>query len=179
MPRGLRRIFGEGDLHFITCSCYGRLPGFADPSHRAIFVHQLAQVRARYGFALFGYVVMPEHIHLVMSEPKIGTPSMVMQVLKQTTSRRLLKVLRDAQPGSTQHRFLVRLQIPSRARRPHFWQRRFYDFNVRSEKKCWQKLEYMHLNPVKRGLVKRPGDWPWSSFRFYAYGDTKMLAMDR
>lgn len=59
-----------------------------------------------------------------------------------------------------------------------FWQRRFYDFNVWSEKKKLEKLEYMHMNPVERGLVKQPADWPWSSYRFYALGDTRMLAMN-
>ena len=54
---------------------------------------------------------------------------------------------------------------------PRFWQRRFYDFNVWSHKKRREKLEYMHSNPVKRGLVRRPQDWPWSSYAFYAGED--------
>ena len=56
--------------------------------------------------------------------------------------------------------------------------RRFYDFNVWTEKKKIEKLRYMHDNPVIRELVKHPADWPWSSYRFYAFGDTRMLAMD-
>jgi putative transposase len=58
------------------------------------------------------------------------------------------------------------------------WQRRFYDFNVWSEEKRLEKLDYMHGNPVKRGLVKSPADWPWSSWRFYHLNDTSALAMD-
>src|SRR5581483_5941462 len=52
---------------------------------------------------------------------------------------------------------------------PHFWQRRYYDFNVRTAKKRIEKLKYMHRNPVKRGLVKAPEDWRWSSYRSYAF----------
>jgi putative transposase len=50
----------------------------------------------------------------------------------------------------------------------HFWQRRFYDFNVWSDRKRIEKLRYMHRNPVRRGLVLEPDQWSWSSFRFYA-----------
>lgn len=59
------------------------------------------------------------------------------------------------------------------------WQRRFYPFNVYSEEKRLEKLNYMHGNPVKRGLVSSPDQWPWSSFRFYYLNDASVLAMDR
>ena len=63
---------------------------------------------------------------------------------------------------------------------PHrVWQRRFYDLNVWSEKKRLEKLTYMHNNPVKRGLVSQPRDWPWSSWRFCHLEDASILAMDR
>jgi putative transposase len=179
MAAGLRRFYGRHNLHFITCSCYRRISGLSDPEHRNILVRQLEKVRTRYGFALIGYVVMPEHIHLLMSEPRLGDPSIVMQVLKQTVSWQILKKLRSARAGSSHCRLLERLRVSPLTAGARFWQRRFYDFNVWSEKKIWQKLEYMHLNPVKRGLVKHPGHWPWSSFRFYAFGDAKMLGMDR
>ncbi len=89
MPKGLRRRYGLGHLHFITCSCYRRLPLFASARAKNVFAKILGEVRDRYGFALAGYVVMPEHIHLLISEPARGTPSTVMQVLKQRVSRRL------------------------------------------------------------------------------------------
>src|ERR1700751_3326442 len=89
MPKGLRRRYGQAHLHFITCSCYRRLPLFASVRSRNLFVKILGEVRDRCGFALAGYVVMPEHIHLLISEPAKGTPSTVMQVLKQRVSRRL------------------------------------------------------------------------------------------
>jgi len=102
---------------------------------------------------------MPDHIHLLISEPERGTPSTVTQVVKQRFARRVLtgKTRSTAQsdlwPDSEQ---LV-------------WQRRFYDFNVWSARKRIEKLRYMHRNPVKRGLVLEPDQWEWSSFRSYAY----------
>lgn len=75
MPKGLTRRYGQGHLHFITCSCYRRLPLFASARAKNLFVEIPGEVRDRYGFVLVGYVVMPEHIHLLISEPAKGTPS--------------------------------------------------------------------------------------------------------
>ena len=174
MPKGLRRRYGQGHLHFITCSCYRRLPLFASMRSKNLFAKILGEVRDRYGFALVGYVVMPEHIHLLISEPAKGTPSTVMQVLKQRVSRRVRrKAHRDA---SAQQ---LKLGFPdSDHSLPHFWQPRFYDFNLWSQKKIVEKLQYMHMNPLKRNLVAHPRDWPWSSFSFYAKKDSGLVRID-
>ena len=139
---------------------------------RDVFLKILDEVRTRYEFLLVGYVVMPEHIHLLISEPRVGTPSTVMQVLKQRVSRALRKKKRS---NPNQMRLW---QGPSNEARS-FWQRRFYDFNVWSKKKRIEKLNYMHMNPVKRGLVTNPKLWPWSSYRFYQYGEKNVCTPDR
>ena len=90
VPTGLKRYYGRGDLHFITFSCYRRLPLLDTQRAKNLFVCELACVRREYGFLLAGYVVMPEHVHLLMSEPK-GTPSTVLQMLKQRVSRTMRK----------------------------------------------------------------------------------------
>jgi putative transposase len=92
---------------------------------------------------------MPEHVHLLVSEPERGSLALALQMLKQVVSRKLRTIA---------------------AGRP-FWQARYYDFNVWSERKRIEKLIYMHRNPVKRGLVENPEDWRWSSFRHYASGE--------
>ena len=161
MPSGLHRTYGAHHLHFITCSCYRRLPFFHSARARDRFLSILEQTRQRYRFVVVGYVVMPEHVHLLLSEPKVGTPSTVMQVLKQSTARALLPRKRR----NPRQRELF--GEPDRA----FWQARFYDFNVWSTRKRVQKLRYMHRNPVKRGLVKSPEQWRWSSYRFYLSGE--------
>ena len=99
MPAGLKRYYGKGDLHFITFSCYRRLPLLKPARARDIFVKELGKVRDEMGFHLLGYVVMPEHVHLLISEPKQGTPSTVLQKLKPRVARKLRKRRRPRARG--------------------------------------------------------------------------------
>jgi putative transposase len=134
----------------------------ASPQRRDLFLVVFEEVRQRYGFVVVGYVAMPDHIHLLISEPEKGD-SLVMQALKQGFSRRVLKSLRKSQ---------VAAQQGSReAGSEHVWQRRFYDFNAWTAGKRVEKLRYMHRNPVARELVEEPEQWPWSSYRSYAFGE--------
>ncbi len=165
MKYRLKRFYGFGHLHFITCSCYRREPLLGTSGSRDLFLTILDQVRLRYDFSLLGYVVMPEHVHLLISEPNVGTPTTVMQVLKQRVSRAMPRRRRRKRTPPGQGRLWD--EAPVAKHRP-FWQRRFYDFNVWSWKKKNEKLNYMHFNPVKRGLVKHPKDWNWSSYGFYS-----------
>jgi len=128
-----------------------------------LFLEILEQVRQRYNFVVVGYVVMPEHFHLMISEPERGNPSTVMQVLKQRFARRVLKEWRQRRERRPDWLWSEALS------EGHVWQRRFYDFVVWTKDKRVEKLRYMHRNPVKRGLVLEPEQWAWSSFRHYAY----------
>ena len=173
MPAGLKRYYGHGDLHFLTFSCYQRLPLLGTARARSLFVETLGKIRERYGFLLVGYVVMPEHVHLLISEPSQGTPSIVLKVLKQRVSRELREWRQCARAELLPQPFTGDSDGLER-----FWQPRFYDFNVYSAKKKREKLEYMHGNPVTRGLVEHPKDWPWSSFSFYARGEMGLVPVD-
>jgi len=171
MRNPLRRYYGRRDLHFVTFSCYRRRHYLGTRWARDQFVKVLDQVRARWKFPLIGYVVMPEHVHLLIGEPPKGDPSKVLQVLKQKASRalRARKLLR------------AQMSLPlgkAEAEVDHFWQRRFYDFNVWSAKKVREKLDYMHANPVKRNLVVHPKDWQWSSWSYYETGEKGLIAID-
>ena len=171
MPCGLHRSYGAHHLHFITASCYRRLPYLKSAKARDRFLTVLEQTRARYRFVVVGYVVMPEHFHLLISEPEVGTPSTVMQVLKQRTARALLPKRKRRDP---RQRNLFRDGPAPRA----FWQARFYDFNVWTTKKRVEKLRYMHRNPVKRGLVQSPEQWRWSSDRFHLLGEAERVGVN-
>jgi len=98
---------------------------------------------------------MPEHVHLLVNEPERDTLARAIQSLKQGVARRLALRAADS-----------------------FWQARYYDFNVWSEHKFVEKLRYIHRNPVKRGLVERPEDWTWSSFRHYATGEVGVVEIE-
>jgi putative transposase len=147
MPWGLERRQQARCLHFITFSCHHREPLLGTPEARDVFERMLERVRGWYGFYVAGYVVMPEHVHLLISEPERGSLSLAVQMLKQNVARELR--LPEGSP---------------------FWLPRYYDFNVSSETKRVEKLRYIHRNPVRRGLVARPEDWKWSSFLHYATG---------
>jgi putative transposase len=115
---------------------------------------------------------MPEHVRLLMGEPAKGTPSTVLQVLKQRVSRRLRRK-KKLRMGQLELSFARGEELPAR-----FWQRRFFDFNVWSLKKRVEKLEYMHMNPVKRGLVAHPKQSSWSSFSFYSSRKGELIRID-
>ncbi|HKN19994.1 MAG TPA: transposase [Terracidiphilus sp.] len=144
MPSGLRRFHQTRQSHFVTFSCYHRLPYLGDSVSRDLFESALERIRKRYNWAVVGYVVMPEHVHLLVNEPSKANLAQAIQALKLSISRR-------------------------RRERP-FWQARYYDFNVWTAKKETEKLKYLHRNPVARGLVTTPEDWKWSSFQHYAAG---------
>src|SRR5882724_9656154 len=169
MPKNLQRYYGLGHLHFMTFSCYRRLPLLGTVRSRNALVRALNEVRSKFGWALVGYVVMPEHVHLRIGEPKLGNPSTVIHSLKLRVSKRMRRMRRRT--SASQRSFGFR----ESAAQPRFWQPRFYDFNVYSAKKRREKLEYMHRNPVVRRLVQDPKDWVWSSYASYARGGTPLV----
>jgi putative transposase len=167
MPDGLKRYYGHEYLHFLTCSCYHRQPWLATAQRRDLFLQILEEAPQRFGFVVVGYVAMPDHIHLLISEPEEGTQSTVMQVLKQRYARRVLAEKRRPAQGKLWS-----------AETQHVWQRRFYDFHVWSERKRVEKLRYMHRNPVKDGLVQQPEQWAWSSYRSYANNEQGIVRIN-
>jgi putative transposase len=154
MPWGLKRYQQSRNLHFVTFSCYQREPLLASAHAKRLFESALEQARRQYGFSVTGYVVMPEHVHLLVSEPQRVVLARALQALKQSVARRLI------------------------VNRKHFWQARYYDFNVWSQKKRVEKLRYIHRNPVRRGLVEKPEEWAWSSFRHYVTGDEGVVEIE-
>jgi putative transposase len=152
MTKGLIRYQKTGDLHFITFSCYQRKPFLNTNSARSLFENALERTRQQYGFFVSGYVVMPEHVHLLISEPSNHPLAQALKALKLSVTLR-------------------------RKERP-FWHARYYDFNVFTEKKRIEKLRYIHRNPVTRGLVSNPEDWPCSSFLHYATGAESAIEIE-
>ncbi len=165
MPWGLKRYQDTGDLHFITFSCYHRQPFLSTPHACRVFEQTLQDVRRWYGLYVKGYVVMPEHVHLLVSEPERSSLCVALQMLKQVVAQKLKPGL----PASLDEKNAVA---------KHFWQVRYYDFNVRTRKKQIEKLRYIHRNPVHRGLVEKPEDWQWSSFLHYATGTEGVVEIE-
>lgn len=152
MPDRLERFQQSGDLHFLTFSCHDRLSHLNSDEARDCFERSLETVRRQYMFFILGYVIMPEHAHLLVSEPRRSTLATALQALKTSVAKQSKE-------------------------RP-FWLPRYYDFNVYSRAKHIEKLRYIHRNPVMRGLVAEPEDWRWSSFRHYLLGEVGTVEIE-
>jgi putative transposase len=157
----LHRFYGGGDLHSLTFSCYQRQPLFKRAERCDLFLQILERVRRRYRLVVLGYVVMPEHVHLLVSEPQRATLSTAIQALKLGVVRSLDGAVPIACPEPSEGSCktsetwgIPTVDVPKNANQ--FWMARFYDFNVWTEKKRIEKLRYIHRNPVARGLVASP-----------------------
>lgn len=146
MPYGLKRFQKSEALHFITFSCFHRLPLLESPAPKNTVEAVLEALRARHAARIYAYVIMPEHVHLLVNEPPFILLAQFLKAVKQSTSRKL------------------------KGEREKFWQERYYDRSVRGEDARSEVIRYIHRNPVKRGLVASPGNYPWSSFNHYATG---------
>ena len=181
MPRQ-RHYYGLNHLHFITASTYRRARLFDSDRFRRHFVATLAGLRAELSFKVIGYVLMPEHFHALIWPSERADPSRIVQSLKEQTAKFMLKNLQASHELPWGRRMLAALTLTPTVHLhgPYrFWQRRFYDLNVWSEKKRLEKLNYMHGNPVQRGMVTSPDQWPWSSFRLYFLGEESIFPIDR
>jgi putative transposase len=166
-----------GDAHELTFSCFQRLPLLNKDRTRQWFIEALAEARRRRNSFLWAYVIMPEHVHVLLwpREP-VYEVRLFRTALKVPVQRKALAFLRRQAP-----QFLEKLRDEQPNGKVHyrFWQRGGgYDRNVREPATVLTMIEYIHNNPVRRGLVKQAVDWPWSSARFYAGMDQVLLAMD-
>ena len=181
MP-GQQHFYGGNHLHYLTKGVYHRVRVFDSDRFRLNFTETLGDLRDEFGFKIIGYVLMPEHFHLLIWPSELANPSQVLQRLEDRTALFILKSLRRNLSFPWCQRTLERLKLPPTIHHhahSRVWQRGGYDMNIWSERKRLEKLNYMHNNPVRRRLVAQPADWPWSSWRFYYLEDEWILAMER
>ena len=152
MPAQLSCDVQTGALHLLTLTCAGRHPYLAGSAASHRMLKLLEEARGRYGFRVDGYVVMPEHVHLLVSAPRRGTLGRAIQTFKATVTR-----------NAPEH---------------PFWQLRFDDLTMHTEEERIEVLRGMHRNPVRRGLAERPEQWPWSSFRAYLFHTPGTVRID-
>jgi putative transposase len=173
MPR-LRHFDHLSTARFVTFSCYRRYRLLTDPSLIQMFLNELDALRTKCRLKYFGYVIMPEHLHLVCHPPDGLSLGRVVGELKSRSARPMLAMLH-----ATYGRRVDRLQVVRRGRqRLAFWQARCYDHNCRMPETVMEKIRYCHKNPVVRGLVTDPGNWVWSSNHWYEGRRDVPLAMD-
>ena len=171
-----RRFNERGQPRELTFSCYRQYPFLARERTRHWFSAALQAARTRFGFQILAYVVMPEHVHLLVYPGEAPERmSRFLRAVKEPVARQAIRCLKANAPG-----WLVRIAVREGSRlRQRFWQPGGgYDRNITSMDTLRAMIEYIHANPVRRGLVGKAEDWEWSSARWYAGIRPVPIAMD-
>ena len=170
----LRHFDNWGTARFVTFCCYHRYQLLNESFAKKSFIKNLIKIREKYNIKLYGYVLMPEHVHLVLHPPEGLELGKIIGQLKALTSREVLSYMRDRKS-----KILKSLKVVRGGQEINvFWQSRCYDHNCRLPETVIEKIEYCHKNPVVRGLVKSPADWIWSSYNYYNGQDDVLVGMD-
>jgi putative transposase len=162
--------------HFLTFSCYHRLPLLNKDRSRYWLIEALQAARQKHGFELWGWAIMPEHVHLLLLPKSYYRTQTILADIKRPVGQQAIHWLEENRPD-----FLERLTVRNRNRTyRRFWQagtgqdRNIYDPNA-----AHQVLEYIHNNPVRRGLVQLPEQWQWLSAQDWASGKAVFLMVDK
>ena len=170
----LKHYDNLGTVRFVTFSCRGRLPILRSPDVIGTVLKELECARTKYLFDLFGYVIMPEHVHVVLFPRTSISLGKVVGEIKSRSAREIIPILRStSNPMSSE---LCRTRHGRSE--SSLWFPRCYDHNCRSLDSVLDKINYCHWNPVRRGLVNRPEDWPWSSYRYYQDEKVGLVVVD-
>jgi len=152
-----------GHLHFVTANTHKRIPLFRSPVLCREFFTSLSEIKIRFPFELFAYVLMPDHFHLLV-RPSDGDISRLVQKIKSLTARRVIDTLQTE--GNDKSLLALRKPIPGRrAHSYQVFQQSFRDLRLWSSWMIHQKIDYIHANPVNEGLVDNVAAYRWSSCR--------------
>ena len=167
----------EGHAHYQTFSCLDRRPFLTSDRACRWFLEGLNKARVEHSFELWAFVLMPEHVHLLILPHKGVKVSRILQAAKQPVAQKVVAWVRDNKPS-----FLPTMGREDSKGKVHylFWlPGGGYDRNIYSVEELHEKIKYIHNNPVRRGLVERPEDWPWSSCRAWMTGIDEPIRIDR
>ncbi len=158
----LIRVNEAGHIHFVTTTCYDKKLFFSQSWTRKLVMDAINHMRSKKGFLLLGYVLMPDHAHFLLVPAPCQTISKAVKHIKWYSAIKLLASLRKK-------------GMDEKA----LWKPGFYDFNIYTQQKLMEKLNYCHMNPVKGGLVESPEKWLYSSFCNYENEDDSVFRVDR
>ena len=159
----------EGHAHFLTCSCYRRMPLLTNDMWRVWLAESIREACIKHSVALWAYVFMPEHFHLLLKPRRTQYDLADFEMcFKLSSSRKIIFALSKSKSPLLEK---LKLQKSGGKTAYRFWQPGGgHDLNIWNMEKAVQKAEYCHSNPVKRRLVKSPEQWRWSSFRWLQLG---------
>jgi REP-associated tyrosine transposase len=159
-----------GALHFVTGRIIRRLPVFEQDECCVAFIETCSVLSQEWPFKLTAYVLMPDHIHLIVN-PKDGRIRELTGVLKSLTAKRIIEEARGFS--------FLREKPDSDGSVRQVWQESFKALPLWSDWMIWQKINYIHNNPVRAGLVESAADYCWSSFRSFYLGESGPMRIDK
>lgn len=144
---------------YLTAVAKDRLPVFQSDAIKQITCAAMDEARKSCGFLLFAFVIMPDHLHVITDSPRV--PSEVLRFIKGTIGHRVIAYLKEKNYESS----LAKLRHGEQQRnyRYSLWEHDSNVFQIHSEAMFMQKVNYIHLNPVRAGLVEQAKDYRWSS----------------
>ena len=174
---GIQKIFDvEGHAHFTTINVYKRIHILENYKFCDLIIENLEYYRKKFQYKLLGYVILPDHLHMIVIPNSRTKYSDVIRDFKKGTAFAVIKRLSNTKNQDLLDKFSLNPVKRDQCR--SIWQRKYFDFNIFSGKKFLEKLEYMHNNPVNLRLVKNPEDWKYSSWRNYHLGDSSIISID-
>ncbi len=154
----------DGRARFVTFGTRHQIPLLSNDSSRQAVVDSIAEARACAQFSLLGWVIMPDHVHLVIVPPSETELGGVIGVIKRESTRRI-----HVQIGRHGGYLIDRLTTKQgHEHRFSLWYKRCFDKSCRNVEEVRKAIEYCHNNPVRAGLIKSAEQWEWSSCRWYA-----------
>ena len=170
----LKHYDNLGTARFITFSCAHRWKLLTNPVTISIVLDEINAARRKFDLAVFAYVIMPNHVHLVIYPRSPVEMGKVIGEIKSLSAKRIFASWRE-QDNS----MLTRLRSPRKDKSKRaFWLAKCFDHNCRTIETIKEKLVYCHNNPVKAGLVANAGEWKWSSYKWYHGDRSGQLAID-
>jgi len=174
----LPRFHIQGHIYYITTNVYQNLPLFKHPTFIIPLIDSLNYYRYKYRFKILGYVIMPDHIHLIVWPQDQPAISEFMRDFKKFTAVRLIRQAEVENASAILQAFANAGEATKRCDHK-IWQDSYWDTNIFTERFLRQKLHYIHRNPVRANLVANPAEYPYSSYRNYALNDESLIAIDR
>jgi REP element-mobilizing transposase RayT len=167
----------EGSIFYITSNIYDRLCVFTRPSFIIPIIDSLNYYRYQYACKLIGYVIMPDHIHLLIWPQNAKIITDFMRDLKRFTSGRITRQAKLESKIDWVEKFEEAGKETNRAD-SKVWQDSFWEQAIYTEGFLKQKLNYLHLNPVRAGIVADAADYPYSSYRNYYKDNSELIEID-
>lgn len=181
MKRRRTLTYAANYPYFITTPIAHFIPLFRKPELRHLLIENLDFYRSKYVCQIHAYVIMPDHIHLIVNMQNcVGTISDFMRDFKRSTAKQIWRHLAKKEDQCLMGLFqnMAGYYHPHENRQTQIWRDRFDDVMIRNKAMFDQKINYIHLNPVKANLVKDPADYPYSSARNYIRGDHSIFRID-